>query len=42
MTPMTSDVAVIGGGPGGSSAATHLARGGLSVALFERARHPLV
>jgi flavin-dependent dehydrogenase len=36
MTRVVSDVAVIGGGPGGSSVATHLARGGLSVALFER------
>jgi len=36
MTPTVSDVAVIGGGPGGSSAAAHLARGGLSVTLFER------
>jgi flavin-dependent dehydrogenase len=36
MTPAVSDVAVIGGGPGGSTVATHLARGGLSVALFER------
>src|SRR5256885_13024440 len=35
MTPSVSDVAVIGGGPGGSRAARHLARGGLGVALFE-------
>jgi flavin-dependent dehydrogenase len=34
------DVAVIGGGPGGSSVATHLARGGLSVVLFEREMFP--
>ena len=40
MTPTVSDVAVIGGGPGGSSVATHLARGGLSVALFEREVFP--
>jgi flavin-dependent dehydrogenase len=40
VTPMTSDVAVIGGGPGGSSVATHLARGGLSVTLFEREVFP--
>lgn len=35
MTP-TYDVAVVGGGPGGSTAAAFLAQGGLSVALFER------
>src|SRR2546428_10013362 len=40
MTPSVSDVAVIGGGPGGSSVATHLARGGLSVTLFEREVFP--
>jgi flavin-dependent dehydrogenase len=40
VTPTVSDVAVIGGGPGGSSVATHLARGGLSVALFEREVFP--
>jgi len=41
MTPVaTHDVIVVGGGPGGSSAATHLARGGLSVALFEREVFP--
>jgi flavin-dependent dehydrogenase len=40
MTPISSDVAVIGGGPGGSSVATHLARGGLDVALFEREVFP--
>jgi flavin-dependent dehydrogenase len=34
------DVVVIGGGPGGSSAATHLARAGLSVAVFEREVFP--
>ncbi len=34
------DVAVIGGGPGGSSVATHLARGGLRVGLFERETFP--
>jgi flavin-dependent dehydrogenase len=34
------DVAVIGGGPGGSAAATFLARGGLRVALFEREIFP--
>jgi flavin-dependent dehydrogenase len=36
----TVDVAVIGGGPGGSSAASFLAAGGLRVALFERERFP--
>lgn len=36
----TYDVAVIGGGPGGSSVATHLARGGLRVGLFEREVFP--
>jgi flavin-dependent dehydrogenase len=36
MTPAISDVAVIGGGPGGSTVAAHLARAGLSVAVFER------
>lgn len=40
MTPPVYDVAVIGGGPGGSTVATHLARGGLSVALFEREPFP--
>jgi flavin-dependent dehydrogenase len=34
------DVAVIGGGPGGSTVATHLARGGLRVAVFEREAFP--
>jgi FADH2-dependent halogenase len=36
----TFDVAVIGGGPGGSSAATALARRGRSVLLLERDRFP--
>ncbi|HEV8585361.1 MAG TPA: NAD(P)/FAD-dependent oxidoreductase [Methylomirabilota bacterium] len=36
----TFDVVVIGGGPGGSSAATFLSDGGLRVALFERERFP--
>jgi flavin-dependent dehydrogenase len=36
----TFDVAVVGGGPGGSSTATFLADGGLRVALFERERFP--
>ena len=37
---LTYDVAVIGGGPGGSGTATHLARAGLRVALFEREVFP--
>ena len=40
MTGASYDVAVIGGGPGGSTVATHLARGGLSVGLFERETFP--
>ena len=40
MTAPAYDVAVIGGGPGGSTVATHLARGGLSVGLFEREAFP--
>jgi flavin-dependent dehydrogenase len=40
MTPATSDVAVIGGGPGGSTVAAHLARAGLGVTLFEREVFP--
>jgi len=36
----TFDVVVVGGGPGGSSAATFLAQGGLRVGLFERERFP--
>ncbi len=38
--PITYDVAIIGGGPGGSSAGTHLARAGLRVGLFERELFP--
>jgi flavin-dependent dehydrogenase len=34
------DVIVVGGGPGGSSVGTHLARGGLRVGLFEREPFP--
>ncbi len=34
------DVAIIGGGPGGSSAATMLARAGKRVVVFERERFP--
>ena len=40
MTIATHDVVVVGGGPGGTSVATHLARGGLDVALFEREIFP--
>jgi flavin-dependent dehydrogenase len=38
--PESCDVAVIGGGPAGSLAATYLAGKGYSVALFERQKHP--
>jgi flavin-dependent dehydrogenase len=38
--PETCDVAVIGGGPGGSTAATLLALRGYKVIAFEKARHP--
>jgi len=34
------DFTVIGGGPAGSAAAIHLARGGVSVQLFEKERFP--
>jgi flavin-dependent dehydrogenase len=34
------DVLVVGGGPGGTTAATFLARGGLSVVMAERERFP--
>jgi flavin-dependent dehydrogenase len=37
---MTVDIAVIGGGPGGSICAGMLAARGFHVVLFERARHP--
>jgi flavin-dependent dehydrogenase len=39
-TTPTYDVVVIGGGPGGSTTASFLARGGLRVALFERELFP--
>lgn len=38
--PEQLDVAVIGGGPAGSTAATLLARAGWRVGLFEKGRHP--
>lgn len=38
--PKTCDVLVIGGGPAGSSAATHLAQAGIDVVLLERAQFP--
>ena len=38
--PEQLDVAVIGGGPAGSTAATLLARTGWRVGLFEKGRHP--
>lgn len=40
MSPAAWDVVVVGGGPGGSSAATFLARGGLRVALLEQEAFP--
>lgn len=40
MTEEACDVAVIGGGPGGSTAATLLARHGYRVIALEKARHP--
>jgi len=38
--PEAYDVAIIGGGPAGSSAATYLSRMGYSVALFEKEKFP--
>src|SRR3982074_3558237 len=40
MTNELCDVGVIGGGPGGSTAATLLARRGYKVIALEKARHP--
>jgi flavin-dependent dehydrogenase len=40
MTETTYDVAIVGGGPAGSSAATLLARAGRRVIVFERERFP--
>jgi flavin-dependent dehydrogenase len=40
MTARTYDVAVVGGGPGGSTTAAFLARAGLRVGLFERETFP--
>src|ERR1700757_4971443 len=37
---MTSDVLIIGGGPGGSTAALRLAEKGYRVTLLEKAQHP--
>jgi len=38
--PSTCDVLIIGGGPGGSSAATHLAQANINVVLLERSVFP--
>lgn len=40
MNELKFDVAIIGGGPAGSSAAIHLARSGLDVCIFERKKFP--
>ena len=40
MSPNSFDVIVIGGGPGGSTAATLLSQKGLNVALFEQEEFP--
>ena len=38
--PVACDVLVVGGGPAGSTVATHLARAGWSVVMLEKAAHP--
>ncbi len=38
--PLSCDVLIIGGGPAGSSAATHLAQAGIDAVVFERAVFP--
>ena len=40
LTARSCDILVIGGGPGGSTAATLLATRGFSVTLLEKAHHP--
>ncbi|HJT82316.1 MAG TPA: FAD-dependent oxidoreductase, partial [Chthoniobacterales bacterium] len=40
MTDTTYDVAIVGGGPAGSTAATLLARAGRRVVVFEREKFP--
>ena len=40
LTPPTYDVAVLGGGPAGAIAATHLAQRGRRVLVLERDRFP--
>src|SRR5262249_12395619 len=40
MTEVDLDVAIIGGGPGGSTAASYLAKAGLTVGIFDSDRFP--